>query len=135
MILISAITLCAQQPGEEKFTDINQFFNRTDWRIHKLNELINMTPRPKLNDFRLIKYECDKLKELIQNGAAQFKPEQTEIEVFEKNMASLVDACTELASVADQMKTEQLKPATNALFKCYADFKLSYQMFTVEDMQ
>ncbi|MEW6535434.1 MAG: hypothetical protein AB1454_07410 [Candidatus Auribacterota bacterium] len=126
-------TAFCQVETEEKFEDLIQYFNRIDWRIQKVNDLVNNV-RWNENDLRLIKYETDHLSKLVDAGVAQLEP-QIDPEEFKALADSLKDSLKALGDIAEQNKTEEIKPQANDVFKKYADFKFSFRKLTVEEMQ
>ncbi len=122
--LILTSMAAAQSSKHEKIADLNQLFNRCNWRIRRINSIVSKWPSD--NDYRLVIYELEKLSALVQIAQDDFEPE-TGKEKFTEVSESLKETCAKMIGDSKNKNHEQLKQNTNSLFKEYTEFKLRLQ--------
>lgn len=134
-----------KQPEEEVIPDLTQLFNRTDWRITNLNNLVNRWESER--EFKVIAYEAEKLSELLDIAEKKFAPEEKK-DAFLAITSSMKEICAAISAKAREKKEEkslekieykkkheELKLKANELFKKYMEFKLSLKKPTIQELQ
>ena len=116
----------------ENIKEVYQLFNRMNWRIQKINQLVNT--HKKDNEFRLISYEIDRLVLLIDLAEKQFVPKEKK-DVVLPLVENMRNTCTELSQKAKEHSAESIKESTSKLFRAYTEFKLSLKEKPVSELQ
>lgn len=122
LLLTSVVN--AQSGKREEIVDLNQLFNRCNWRIQRINSIVSKWPTD--NDYRLVIYELEKFSDLIQIAEDDFEPE-TGKEEFSDVSESVKEICSRMIDNAKNKNHEKLKQNTNGLFRKYTEFKLRLQ--------
>lgn len=117
---------------EESIQELYQLFNRTDWRIQKINELVNKHQSD--NDFRLISFEVERLVLLVSLAEKNFVPQEKK-DVVLPLMDTMRDACAQLSQKAKEQSHDGVKEAANSLFRAYTAFKMSLKDKSVSELQ
>lgn len=126
VVMALATVSFAQATKEEPITDLNQFWNRTAWRIKNINRLVNLgNPN---SDYERLIYEIEKFRSYIEQGEKNFAPENAaKKESFLGLTDSIKTVCDQMINMAYTKNKDELIGTTNELFRRYADLKVVLQ--------
>lgn len=117
-----AVVCCAQENQEETITDLDQFWNRTSWRIQNINRLVNLGDPDK--EYERLIYELEKFRSYIEQAEKNFVPENaSKKDTFSSLTGSIKSIGDEMINLAYSKNKDGLVTKTGELFRKYTELK------------
>ncbi len=122
MVIGLAAVCCAQETKEEPIADMDQFWNRTSWRIQNINRLVNMGDPE--SEYERLMYELEKFRSYMDDAEKNLVPENpNKKEQFLSLTGSLKKISDEMINFAYSKNKTNLVEETNKLFRKYTELK------------